>query len=633
MMRKRKLYRQVMVMSLATALAAGSAVTAFAGQWEQDEKGWRFQTGENAYHTNGWQWLDSNGDGISECYYFNPDGYMAAATTTPDGYTVNADGAWTENGTVRTRDDRITVPDGAWVQGTGADAGKWWWKNTDGSCPKDGWTWLDGNNDGMAECYYFDADGWCVMNGMTPDGYTVNADGAWAAGADSVRRPARHGSAGTSGSSISTGSAGKSSGSTGGGGGSSHSGGGGSSSSTRYVHDENYGNLGQMSSSEWAETKDAILAFKEENLTSDMTDFEKEMKIIQWLCENCVYGVADDWSRATAYSCIVGGQAQCDGYADAFLQTARLCGLTVKFVLLPNHAINLIKLDGKWYWVDVTEADTEARSTMIPGSTSGGSIPVGSAFIECAAVNMNDTQVEALWGDKGKYSLNMKCTATKYGWKAAYDYYKYGLVPGRSEQKTEEEDENVENMIKSYKADGKLLVEYTTTDDAVAEIMEYLSDRIDHKKNDYGICVVFADEAEAKNASGIANKVNRQISEKYHDGALHWSAGMKFTLPEENYYTTKKLAYTDAAISYQKNAIGYTIRFVYNGREISSVSGTAKVNQVIKGYKIPKGYEMEDVEVTEGEGAVLGGGTILSASEDDTVFTVTLKKAGDDAES
>ena len=104
-MRKRQLYKRAMIMSLAAAMTAGSATTAFAGQWQQDTKGWRFQTGVNAYHTNGWQWLDGNGDGISECYYFGSDGYMAAATTTPDGYTVNADGAWTENGVVKTRDE------------------------------------------------------------------------------------------------------------------------------------------------------------------------------------------------------------------------------------------------------------------------------------------------------------------------------------------------------------------------------------------------------------------------------------------------------------------------------------------------------------------------------------------------
>lgn len=195
-MRKRQLYKRAMIMSLAAAMTAGSATTAFAGQWQQDTKGWRFQTGVNAYHTNGWQWLDGNGDGISECYYFGSDGYMAAATTTPDGYTVNADGAWTENGVVKTRDDRIAVPNGTWICSEGANAGRWWWKNSDGSYPKSEWKWLDGNNDGIAECYYFDADGWCVLNGTTPDGFTVNADGAWMVGGTAVKRPAKHGSAG-----------------------------------------------------------------------------------------------------------------------------------------------------------------------------------------------------------------------------------------------------------------------------------------------------------------------------------------------------------------------------------------------------------------------------------------------------
>ena len=68
-----------------------------------------------------------------------------------------------------------------WNQGTGANAAKWWYSyNADGSSyAKGGWAWLDGNNDGVAECYYFDNSGWALMNTKTPDGYTVNASGAW----------------------------------------------------------------------------------------------------------------------------------------------------------------------------------------------------------------------------------------------------------------------------------------------------------------------------------------------------------------------------------------------------------------------------------------------------------------------
>ena len=59
----------------------------------------------------GWQWIDGNGDGLKECYYFNqddtnslglPQGAMLKNTTTPDGYTVNANGEWVVNGVVQT---------------------------------------------------------------------------------------------------------------------------------------------------------------------------------------------------------------------------------------------------------------------------------------------------------------------------------------------------------------------------------------------------------------------------------------------------------------------------------------------------------------------------------------------------
>lgn len=195
-MKKKNLYNKAAVVSLVAVMTAGSANAAFAGQWQQDAKGWKFQTGANTFHTNGWQWLDGNGDGIAECYYFGNDGYMIANGKTPDGYTVNTDGAWTENNTVKTQDNRITVPNGTWLRGTGANANKWWFKYTDGSYPANKWVWLDGNNDGIAECYYFDANGWCVANGTTPDGFSVNADGAWVTGSVAVRKPAKHAATG-----------------------------------------------------------------------------------------------------------------------------------------------------------------------------------------------------------------------------------------------------------------------------------------------------------------------------------------------------------------------------------------------------------------------------------------------------
>lgn len=87
---------------LAGILAMSMSMTSFAG-WEQNENGKWWQNDDGSWPANSWQWLDGNKDGVAECYYFNGDGYMLANTTTPDGYAVNADGAWVENGAVQTK--------------------------------------------------------------------------------------------------------------------------------------------------------------------------------------------------------------------------------------------------------------------------------------------------------------------------------------------------------------------------------------------------------------------------------------------------------------------------------------------------------------------------------------------------
>ena len=53
-------------------------------------------------------WIDDNGDGIAECYYFNPmsdgtRGKLYKSTKTPDGYQVNEKGQWVVNNVVQTK--------------------------------------------------------------------------------------------------------------------------------------------------------------------------------------------------------------------------------------------------------------------------------------------------------------------------------------------------------------------------------------------------------------------------------------------------------------------------------------------------------------------------------------------------
>lgn len=74
----------------------------FAGEWKSDEAGQWYQNDDGSYPVNTWQWIDGNGDGVAESYYFDENGYLLT-NVTKDGYTVNGDGAWTVNGVVQTQ--------------------------------------------------------------------------------------------------------------------------------------------------------------------------------------------------------------------------------------------------------------------------------------------------------------------------------------------------------------------------------------------------------------------------------------------------------------------------------------------------------------------------------------------------
>lgn len=89
--------------ALAIMAALILSSTAYAGTWKQTDGRWWYQNDDGSYPANGWQWIDSNNDGVAESYYFDAAGWMLANTVTPDGYTVDANGAWTENGVIQTK--------------------------------------------------------------------------------------------------------------------------------------------------------------------------------------------------------------------------------------------------------------------------------------------------------------------------------------------------------------------------------------------------------------------------------------------------------------------------------------------------------------------------------------------------
>ena len=98
-MRKKKIAAFIVV----ATMIMGSSMTAIAAQWTQEGTTWKYQQADGTYCNNGWQWIDG------KCYYFDGNGYMLSNTTTPDGYQVDASGAWVVNGVVQTQGTSATT--------------------------------------------------------------------------------------------------------------------------------------------------------------------------------------------------------------------------------------------------------------------------------------------------------------------------------------------------------------------------------------------------------------------------------------------------------------------------------------------------------------------------------------------
>ncbi len=107
--------KKIAVIVLAAGMTLAGCMTALASGWQKNDTGWWYATNDEgtAWYADEWQWIDGNGDGVAESYCFDKNGYLYTDTTTPDGYTVNADGAWVENGQVQTKEATQPVSDAA----------------------------------------------------------------------------------------------------------------------------------------------------------------------------------------------------------------------------------------------------------------------------------------------------------------------------------------------------------------------------------------------------------------------------------------------------------------------------------------------------------------------------------------
>lgn len=109
-------------------------------------------------------------------------------------------------------------------------------------------------------------------------------------------------------------------------------------------------------------------------VTENMTDREKIVALVNYVYDHCSY--APDWSKNranTAWGLLVYGEAQCSGYARGMVALFDAAGIESRYVhaakddpINPSHQWNLVRLDGKWYHLDVQMMDSSYSGANKP---------------------------------------------------------------------------------------------------------------------------------------------------------------------------------------------------------------------------------------------------------------------------
>lgn len=98
-------------------------------------------------------------------------------------------------------------------------------------------------------------------------------------------------------------------------------------------------------------------AYAETGITSSMSDVAKYLAITKWISCNLTYNKTD--VNHTAAQALENGYTVCDGYAAVLADLCYFAGIPCYFVSSEkyNHAWNAIKLQGNWYYVDMTRSN------------------------------------------------------------------------------------------------------------------------------------------------------------------------------------------------------------------------------------------------------------------------------------
>lgn len=108
------------------------------------------------------------------------------------------------------------------------------------------------------------------------------------------------------------------------------------------------------------ETLDMASAVLDEIITQDMTPYEKEKAVYDWMCADLSHegGVTvaiptTSETSAEPYGVLKYGQAVCVGFATTFRLFMQMMDIPCMVVHNSYHSWDLVQLDGEWYHVDI----------------------------------------------------------------------------------------------------------------------------------------------------------------------------------------------------------------------------------------------------------------------------------------
>ncbi|MBE5946432.1 MAG: hypothetical protein E7259_05750 [Lachnospiraceae bacterium] len=108
---------------------------------------------------------------------------------------------------------------------------------------------------------------------------------------------------------------------------------------------------------------DEVVLILKTIIAPNMTDYEKELAIHDYIVANCQYGFVEHSKEYAfcAYGALVQKTAVCNGYAEAMALLLNCVGIENDIMTGWGndvlHAWNRVKLDGNWYHVDATWDD------------------------------------------------------------------------------------------------------------------------------------------------------------------------------------------------------------------------------------------------------------------------------------